>query len=169
MEQVIMSRTLSLRSKVTVFALVGSLVLAAAVWIYILLSDPDDLTVSAGEKVFVSVVAESVEDLYGYQFRVNYNPQYLEFSDGLESDIGEIGTIFSKPFEGYELVGATMTGAQKGVDGKNSNICRMTLTALADCVISEEVLSLSDIRTVHSGLEYETDVKGWKRNVRLAE
>jgi hypothetical protein len=171
-----MLRNLSVKRKNTLIIVFIIVIAAVSVFIiYNLTNMPKTsiadnaipLSVASGDKVVVTVEAASLEDMYGYQFQVNYDRELFDFSGGLESDIGEIETIFSKPFDGYELVGATMIGEKQGVSGEGKSVCTMTLTARADGVVSADALSLSDVRVIRSDLSYEEDAGGWNCGIAL--
>ena len=125
------------------------------------------VTVTAGDKFVITVAAPSVEDMYGYQFRVNYNAADYVYSGELKSDINGIDTIFAKPFEGYELVGATMIGERAGVNGTDQIVCHMTFESLRDTAVSDESISISDVSVVTSTLEYNEDILGWTYSAAL--
>ncbi len=121
----------------------------------------ENTTVSAGQKIVLTVTAASVDDMYGYQFQVDYDENAFEYAGELKSEVDAISTIFAKPFNGCQLIGATMIGEQKGISGDNVAICQMKFTALKDCVLSDSALGISKISVVSSGLEYDEDVSGW--------
>ncbi|MDR2671041.1 MAG: cohesin domain-containing protein [Oscillospiraceae bacterium] len=116
---------------------------------------------AAGQTVIVTVTAASVDDLYGYQFQMNYDPEALEYTGTLTSHLPQIQTIFAKPFDGYQLVGATMVGEQPGLSFEEQDVCQMSFTARKNCVLSD-ALSVSDVGVVSSDLAYETAVSGWR-------
>jgi len=122
-----------------------------------------DPTVLAGQGIVVTVAADSLEDVYGYQFQMNYDESELEYAGGLASKIEGITTIFAKPFEGYQLVGATMVGDRAGFSGEGHAVCEMAFTAKRDGALSgfAAALSISDINVVTSDLEYKEGVEGW--------
>ena len=126
------------------------------------------LTVSSGDRFVVTVVAASFEDMYGYQFNINYDKAKYSYVGPLVSDIKGLDTIFSKPFDGYELVGATMIGTQAGVSGTNQPVCHLTFEALQDDVVTTESLRLSDVSVVSSTLDFVENIPGWNFSVALA-
>lgn len=149
---------------------------AAALIVFLCLPRPEDAvnqvsvyvsagqketTVSAGQKIVLTVMAASVDDMYGYQFQVNYDENEFEYTGELKSELDAISTIFAKPFDGYQLIGATMIGDQTGVSGENVVICEMEFTTLKDCVLTDSALGISNINVVSPALEYDEDVSGW--------
>ncbi len=125
--------------------------------------------VVAGQKVAVTVAAPSVEDLYGYQFRLNFNESKFEYKEELTSEIDEISSIFAKPFDGYQLVGATMIGETPGFSGKKVDICKMVFEAKEDTQLSEATFSISDVNIVKSNLDYEENVDGWQMETAVVD
>ena len=129
-----------------------------------LASDGDETPggmVFAGQKVVLSVTAASVSDMYGYQFHVKYDKNEFEYAGGLKSKVNAISTIFAKPIDGHQLVGATMVGDKPGVSADGVAICQMEFVALKDCVLAEASLRISQIDVVSSALEYDENVTGW--------
>lgn len=118
--------------------------------------------VVSGQKLAVTVAAPSVEDLYGYQFRLNFDGSKFEYKEELTSEIDEITSIFSKPFDGYQLVGATMVSETPGFSGKKVAICKMVFEAREDMQLSEDTFSISNVNIVKSNLDYEENVDGWQ-------
>lgn len=129
-------------------------------------SDPEQ-PVAAEQNIIVTVKAESIEDLYGYQFNLNYDSEELEYAGTITSKVDDIQTIFSKPKDGFELVGATMVGDKEGVSGTNMVLCEMIFTAKKDGVISDFACSLSDVSIVKPDMEYLEDVEGWTCSLSL--
>ncbi|MBC8545448.1 hypothetical protein H8711_00660 [Clostridiaceae bacterium NSJ-31] len=125
--------------------------------------------VVAGQKVAVTVAAPSVEDLYGYQFRLNFDESKFEYKEELTSEIDEISSIFAKPFDGYQLVGATMIGETPGFSGKKVDICKMVFEAKVDTPLSEATFSISDVNIVKSNLDYEENVDGWQMETAVVD
>jgi Cohesin domain. len=117
--------------------------------------------VNANQKIVLTVMAKSVDDMYGYQFRVNYDENKLVYKGELKSEVGAISTIFAKPFDGYQQIGATMVGEQSGVSGKNLVVCKMEFSAPKDCTITDSTLGISKTGVVSSALKFDEDVSGW--------
>ena len=111
-----------------------------------------------GDKMTVRINAPQVDDLYGYQFRLEYDNTRFSVSD-LTSLIDEIPMIFKKDFNGYILIGATMIGASPGYSASDIQICELNLTALTDDGKLPEI-NISKIRVVSSELE-SMDITGW--------
>ncbi|MCL2153958.1 MAG: cohesin domain-containing protein [Oscillospiraceae bacterium] len=129
-------------------------------------------TVSAGDIVVVSVFADEMDDVYGYQFDMNYYTEYLEYRNRLYSDIDEITTIFATDKEQYLLVGATMIGDTKGYSGHQIPVCHVEFTALSDFDIepdlTEKYITLSRVNVVKDDLLYSENVTGWTANITIA-
>ena len=119
-------------------------------------------TVMEGDVLTIHVAAPEVSDLYGYQFRLEYDDTSFAV-DGLQSLISDIPTIFKKDFDGYVLVGATMTGDAPGYSASDTQLCEVKLTALADGVRPE--VKLSKVSVVSSQLDYTEDITGWTYEV----
>ena len=115
--------------------------------------------VMQSDEMTVRISAPEVDDLYGYQFRLEYDSTRFTASN-LKSLIDEIPTIFKKDFDGYILIGATMTGDSPGYSAVDTQICELTLTALTDDGKLPEI-NLSKVSVVSSGLAYTEDVYGW--------
>ena len=127
--------------------------------------------VSAGDIVVVNVFADRMEDVYGYQFNINYDREYIEYSNRLYSDIGEIITIFATDNEQRLLVGATMIGDAKGHSGEEVSVCRVEFVALADLGSGTnsvlEHISISGVNVVTDSLSYLEDIDGWTINASV--
>jgi len=144
-------------------AIVSVCIIAVLVGLIIFFMPNASTEFSKGDKVVIHIMAPSFEDMYGYEFRIHYNSEELEYSGELTSDIDEIYTTFSKPFDGYELVGATMIGDVSGVDSsKKTQVCQITFKALVDCVLTEESISIDSVGVVSSQLDYDENVTGWR-------
>lgn len=131
------------------------------------LNDP----VAAGQEVVVTIKADSLENMYGYEFRLNYDDTQLDYDGALYSKADGIQTIFSKPFDGHELVGATMIGEQEGLTGKNVIMCEMVFTSLIDGTLGDFDIELTHVNVVKSDMEYLEGLEGWEYSlaVRPAE
>ena len=119
------------------------------------------MLVSAGDKIAVTVLARSFEDMYGYQVKINYDREDYSYAGGLTSSVDGISTIFSKAYDGYALISATMVGQQEGAYGADQPVCRMTLEVLRDGVVSPKTLSVSEVSVMASDLSYKKNVPGW--------
>ena len=122
-------------------------------------------TISAGDVVVISVFADEMYDVYGYQFDMYYDRGYLEYSKRLFSDIDEISTIFATENERHLLVGATMIGETNGHSGQEVPVCHVEFVALTDFELSADFPSIhtaiSNVNIVTSDLEYLEDIEGW--------
>jgi len=115
------------------------------------------------DEMTVIINAPEVADLYGYQFRLEYDSTRFAASK-LKSLVSEIPMIFKKDFDGYLLIGATMTGGSPGYSAFDAPLCELTLTALADDGEPPKI-SLSKVSVVSSDLDYTEDVYGWDYEV----
>ena len=123
-----------------------------------------DAKIAAGDKVVVTVTAASVEEMYGYQFRMNYDVAALEYVEAPASQVSkidEIQSIFGKPQPGYALIGATMIGENPGISRKNFPVCQVIFTATKDTTLSELSITLSDVNIVKSDLSYIEGIEDW--------
>jgi hypothetical protein len=127
--------------------------------------DNDLVSISAGDTVVVSVFADEMTDVYGYQFDIGYDKESLEYGKHLYSDIDEIITIFATDKEQCLLVGATMIGDVKGYSGQDVLVCRVEFTALADC--DPDYITLSGVNIVTDDLRYLETVDGWTTNITV--
>ena len=117
------------------------------------------VTISAGDTLVLTVSAPALQDVYGYQFDINYDQGAFRYEKRIYSDIGEIPTIFAKDKEQYLLVGATMTGDTPGFTGEAVNVCRVEFVALTD--YKEVPFTLSRVNVVGSDLEYTENIDNW--------
>ena len=128
-------------------------------------------SVSAGDIVVVNVLADEMDDVYGYQFDVHYDKDCLEYSKCLYSDIDDILTIFANYVEDFLLVGATMLGDMEGHNGKEIPVCRVEFTALRDFESGEDLASgfygISRVNVVTGDLQYLEDIDGWSANIAV--
>jgi Cohesin domain. len=154
-------------------AIVAAVLLVSAAVLTIFLYHPDskvaasreNIHVNAGQKIVLTVMAKSVDDMYGYQLRINYDENKIEYKGELKSEVGAISTIFTKPFDGYQLIGATMVGDQPGVSGKNLVVCKMEFAAPKDCAITDSTFGISKTGVVSSALKFDEDVSGWNYKI----
>lgn len=146
---------------------VGLVALAVLLCAGLLLANRNQ-PVAAGQNVVVTITADSLEDTYGYQFQMHYDEDKLEYSGSIKSKLEDIPTIFSKPFAGYELVGATMVGEKDGVTGNNKTVCELVFTAKEDSTLNNLALSINDINVVKYNpatmeeMEYTENIEGWQ-------
>jgi len=127
--------------------------------------------VSAGDTVVVNVFADVMDDVYGYQFCINYDGDFIEYRKRLHSDIDEIQTIFAADMERSLLVGATMIGDAEGYSGSDVPVCRAEFTALNDFLLNPDFtsdhISLSDVNIVTSDKKYLENVGGWTARITI--
>ena len=128
---------------------------------------PNKLTM--GDIVVINIIADEMDDVYGYQFEIDYDREYLEYNKHLYSDIDEILTIFATDREQYLLVGATMIGDVNGYDGQAVPVCRMEFLVLADFEFNTDLfsnyISLSNVNVVTSDLQYMENIDGWTASI----
>lgn len=128
-------------------------------------------TISTGDFIVVNVFADEMDDVYGYQFDINYDRDYLEYRNRLYSDIDEITTVFATDKEWYLLVGATMIGDAKGYNGQEVPVCRVEFTALTDFNLktdfSSEHLTISNVNVVKGDLQYLENIDGWTASMSI--
>jgi len=153
--------------KALCICLAVALVIVAIVLVVLLTrsNQPASESVSAGQNIVVTITADSIEDLYGYQFRIIFDKEKLEYTGVAESRIDGITSIFSVPMEGYELIGATMIGDESGVSGQNIVVCEITFTAKIDGSLDDFNISITDVNVVTSSgldLDYIEGVEGWE-------
>ena len=120
-------------------------------------------TYAEGDLITLRIAAPEVSDLYGYQFRLEYDDTLFSVGD-VQSLIADIPMIFKKNFDGYVLVGATMTGESPGYSASDTQLCELNLTALTDDGKLPEV-NISKVSVVSSELDYTEDVSGWTYEV----
>ena len=127
--------------------------------------------ISAGDVVVISVFADEMYDVYGYQFDMYYNRDYLEYSKRLTSDIDGISTIFATEKERYLLVGATMIGEVDGHSGQEVPVCHVEFVALADYEPNADIslvhTAISNVNIVTGDLQYMENVEGWTTSMTV--
>ena len=128
-------------------------------------------TISAGDTVVINVFADEMDAVYGYQFDLNYDREFLEYRKRLYSDIDEILTIFAADKEWYLLIGATMIGDMKGYSGQEVPVCRLEFVALAEFDLSDSFTSdhitLSRVNVVKDDLQYVENIDGWMASITV--
>jgi outer membrane murein-binding lipoprotein Lpp len=116
-------------------------------------------TVKKGQDFTITVKANEVSNLYGYQFNLNYDNKKVTYKGSLKSSISEIGTIFKKDMTDHLLVGATMTGNRPGYSNQNVTVCTMVFTAAAD--IDSSAFTIDSVNTVDANQNYVENINGW--------
>ena len=156
----------------------GALAVGLAVWFFGN-NSPNDLVnlgeqevplgnfqqISQGDVVVVSIFADEMDSVYGYQFEINYDENNLEYTKRLYSNIEEIDTIFATIKEQYLLVGATMLGNSVGYTGQSVLVCQMEFTALAN--FSSEQITLSGVNIVSDDMQYTENIGGWTASITI--
>ena len=122
-------------------------------------------TVSAGDIVALNVFADEMDNVYGYQFEINFDRDIIDYRKRFYSDIDEIITIFATDKEWCLLVGATMIGDAQGYTGQEVPVCRVEFVALTDfelnADLSSDHIALSSVNVVTGDLKYLENVEGW--------
>ena len=120
---------------------------------------PAAQSAAAGDTLVVNVYANDLDDVYGYQFYLWYDPANLEYQGHLASSIEEIPLIFAADQSQPLLVGATMVGSSSSYSGNEVLVCQIELVALADCDLGQ--IAVTDVNIVTSDLRYIEDEAGW--------
>jgi len=120
--------------------------------------EPTNL-IKAGEEFAITVKANEVINLYGYQFNLNYDTKKAAYKGSLKSSVDAIGTIFKKDMSDHLLVGATMIGDTPGFSGQNVTICTMVFTAIEDLEPAD--FTISGVNTVDADQNYIENIDGW--------
>jgi hypothetical protein len=134
--------------------------------------DHSSTKVSAGDVVVVNVHANMMDDVYGYQFNMNYFTDYLEYNGHIYSDIEELVTIFATEKEQNLLIGATMIGDAKGYSGQEVPVCHLEFIALSDIEMEPDFdimkyITLSRVNVVKDDLQYFENVTGWTATISV--
>jgi hypothetical protein len=116
-------------------------------------------TVKKGQDFTITVKANEVSNLYGYQFNLNYDNKKAAYKGSLKSSINGINTIFEKDMTDHLLVGATMTGNIQGHSGRNVTVCTMVFTATED--IDPSTFTISGVNVVDANQSYVENISGW--------
>jgi len=150
--------TSTLRAKRVLLIGIAVIVIVGAILAWALLSDSDH-PVSAGQSIVVTVTAASLEDMYGYQFNLNFDHDQLE----LTRTVARVPDmmIFSRTLSDHELVGSTMVGERDGISGRNIAVSEIIFVALQDLNLSEFDVSITSVNIVRSDMEYIEDIEGW--------
>lgn len=86
---------------------------------------PSSSTAEVGQTFFIDVKISGVVDLYGWEFKLGWNPNLLNVTDVIEGSFLKQGgsTFFSKKINntvGYILVDCTLLGSVLGVNGNGT-------------------------------------------------
>lgn len=156
---------------ITIISLLCAFAMGLSIWFFTRDNNPfeepenTETTISAGDTVVVNVFADEMSDVYGYQFDINYDRDYLEYTKRLYSDIDEILTIFATDKEWCLLVGATMIGNSIGYNGQDVPVCRVEFTALTDFNLktdsTSEHLTISSVNVATGDSQYLENIDGW--------
>ena len=121
----------------------------------------------AGEVFTVTVQANAVSDLYGYQFNLGYENGKASYDGALKSSVNGINTIFKKDMPDHLLVGGTMIGDMVGYSGEDVEICSMRFVAAER--IDPASFTIDGVSTVDSNQKYVEDITGWKIILRTSD
>jgi hypothetical protein len=124
-------------------------------------------SIKAGNDFTVTVKANEVSNLYGYQFNLKYDHDKAAYKGSLESSISEIGMIFKKDKSDHLLVGATMIGDTPGYSGQDVIMCTMVFTANED--LDPSTFTISGVSTVDADQNYVEDIYGWTIDITEPE
>jgi hypothetical protein len=125
-------------------------------------TQPENI-IKAGQNFIVTVKADKVVDLYGYQFNLNYDKNKAIYKGGLNSSVDGINTIFAKDMDDHLLVGATMIGDTPGYSGQDVTMCTIAFTANED--IDPSIFTINRVNTVDEKQNYIEDIIGWDIDV----
>jgi prefoldin subunit 5 len=123
-------------------------------------------SIKAGHDFTVTVKANEVVNLYGYQFNLNYDNKKAAYKDSLKSSVSEISTIFKKDMSDHLLVGATMIGNAPGYSGQNVTMCTMVFTATED--LDPSAFAINGVSIVDAEQNYVENISGWSIEVKNA-
>lgn len=112
---------------------------------------PSSSTVAVGQTFFIDVKISDVVDLYGWEFKLGWNPNLLNVTDVTEGPFLRQGgsTFFSKKINntaGYILVDCTLLGSVLGVSG-GGTLATVKFYAKGE---GTSVLDLYDTKLVNS-------------------
>jgi hypothetical protein len=116
-------------------------------------------TVRMGQNFSVTVKANEISNLYGYQFNLNYDNKKAAYKGSLKSSVSGINTIFEKDMGDHLLVGATMIGDTPGYSGQDVTVCTMEFTATED--LDPSSFTINGVSTVDANQNYVEDISGW--------
>ena len=162
-------------------------VLGISMWFFIGKSDSDKVnlnepqvpvdnvvktTISAGDTIIINVLADKMDDVYGYQFSIHFDRDFIEYTKKRpSSDIDEILTIFAADKEWYLLVGATMIGDAQGYSGQKISVCRVEFVAVTDFELNSNFIldhiAISDVHVVTGDLQYLSNIEGWTASITV--
>lgn len=121
-------------------------------------------SIKAGDDFTITVKANEVSNLYGYQFNLNYDNTKAAFKDSLSSSVDGINTIFKKDMSDYLLIGATMIGSKPGYSGQDVTICTMVFTAVED--LDPSTFTIDGVSTVDADQKFIENIGGWSIDVK---
>jgi len=115
-----------------------------------------------GQTVMITISAPNLNDVYGYELKIHYNPDVVQYAGGLKSNITEIPTIFAKQFDKYVQIGATKIGKVDGFSASNTKteVCTMSFTALKDFDMAG--LRIDGVSIVNSDMQYHENIRNWE-------
>jgi len=109
---------------VILFFILGFMELPALAATIVYVSPPSS-TVSLGQTLLIDIKISDVTDIYGWEFKLTWNPNLLDILDVTEGPFLKLGgsTFFAKKINntaGYILVDCTLLGAVPGVSGSGT-------------------------------------------------
>lgn len=120
--------------------------------------------IKAGEDFTITVKANEVKNLYGYQFNLNFDNTKAAYKDSLSSSVDGINTIFKKDMSDHLLIGATMIGSTPGYSGQDVTICTMVFTAVDD--LDPSTFTIDGVSTVDADQKFIENISGWHIEVK---
>lgn len=113
--------------------------------------DPDNITVNVGQNFTVEIKVSNVSDLYGWEFKLKWNPNLMNLVDIIEgSFLKQNGdTFFAKKVnnsEGFIIVDCTLLGNITGVSGGGT----LALAQFHAKVQGEGMITLSETTLINS-------------------
>lgn len=121
-------------------------------------------TIKTGQNFTVTVKANEVSNLFGYQFNLNYDNKKATYKGSLKSSVSGINTIFKKDMDDHLLVGATMIGDMPGYSGQDVTVCSMEFAATED--LDPSSFTINGVSTVDANQNYIEDISGWSIDVK---
>ena len=115
----------------------------------------------AGDTVVVQVIADSVSDLWAYEFTLRYDDNAIKIKS-IHSAIHDI-SVFAKQEDGFVSVGAAKLGNSDGINGDNMLICEIVMKVLRDGPVDR--LSIQDLYVMDFAMNFLEDISDWEVKV----
>ena len=116
---------------------------------------------SAGDFVVVQAIGGQLDDMYGYQFKLDFDDSAFDFFS-LESLVPGINLTFQRTFPEYLLVGATKVGGVPGYSSSSDENQISQIVFRAKRNVETLQFSLREVGIVRSDMTYFDDVPGWR-------